>query len=82
MILTPNLSDVSINLSLVLKNGEEIYLYMLSSCHHLQLYHEYLAFVVQAVISCKPIFLQSFETMLILSFSLYRHCNHAHVRLV
>ena len=55
VILTPNLLDVSINLPLVLKNGKEIYLYVLSSCHNLHIFHQTLAIVVQAVVGCRPI---------------------------
>jgi len=53
------LSDVSINPSLALKTGEEIHLYILSSCHHLQVFHQYLAIVIQVVIACRPILFES-----------------------
>ena len=56
-ILMPNLPDVSIYPSLSLKHGEEIHLYILSSCHGLQIFHVYLAIVVQAVVACRPIIL-------------------------
>jgi len=57
VILMPNLPDVSIYPSLALKHGEEIHLYILSSCHDLQIFHEYLAIVVQVVIACRPVIL-------------------------
>jgi len=31
------------------------YGYILSSCHHLQLFHQFLAMVIQLVVACMPI---------------------------
>ena len=55
----PKPPDVSINPSLALKNGEDINLYILSSCHHLQVFHQCLAMVIQAVVGCRPILFES-----------------------
>jgi len=78
--LTHSLSDVSSYPFWAQKNAQKS---VLSSCHRLQSFHQYLAIVIQIVVACRPIlsyFFRNPVTLLVVFFSRYRHVNHAHVR--
>ena len=64
-----SLSDVSIHSCLILKNGNEIELYLFSSCDNLSSFQGYLTIIIQVVVACQLNFsANSFGTMLILFF--------------
>ena len=50
-----NLPDVSIHPSLAVQNATLKFAY-LSSCHHLQSFHQYLAIAIQMIVACMLVF--------------------------
>ena len=78
-----SLSDVSIHSRLILKNGNEIEIYLFSSCDNLSSFQGYLTIIIQVVVACQLIFFcQLLWDNADFIFSEYRYVNYAHVRLI